>query len=485
MASSTFGTVRPYGLGVQILAISVLRRPRWIRYEHVTSMINSTFSWGMRQMTSSEAHSRSASPEQTAEVMAELATILSSGSFSSSKRCRDFLEYVVKRALMGEHDCLTERFLGVELFGRAVDYETATDSIVRVRANDVRRRLAQYYSGQRATPSVRIDLIAGGYIPEFHWETKKKADASSDLESTGPTHQSQRSSSPEDTLIGATEPQEVSATPVQARWYSRKLWWSCIAGAVLAATILSFAFKSHQSNFRRFWKPVLNASSVPLLVLPTTNTFQLEPNAAQNPSQLKPGESVTLVMSDVQTLHNWHVSLPVLQTTLSVALALQRQGKTPLVRIGTDLKMDEVRGHPIIAIGSFSNPWTQQNVTGLRFTFDRGASDRDLPRIRDAKNSARTWSISHIYPASQDKDYAIVTRTFDPTTREPFISLAGLHSFGNQIAGEFVSQESSWDELAKRAPSGWENMNLQIVLETNIIGTTTSSPRIVDVYFWK
>jgi hypothetical protein len=85
----------------------------------------------------------------------------------------------------------------------------------------------------------------------------------------------------------------------------------------------------------------------------------------------------------------------------------------------------------------------------------------------------------------QTKDYAIITRTFDPVTREPFVSLAGLHSFGNQIAAEFVSRESSWDEIAKRAPAGWEKMNLQVLLETNLVGTTPSSPRIVDAYFWK
>jgi hypothetical protein len=93
--------------------------------------------------------------------------------------------------------------------------------------------------------------------------------------------------------------------------------------------------------------------------------------------------------------------------------------------------------------------------------------------------------LPHTYPEPQDKDYAIVTRTFDPVTREPFVSLAGLHSFGNQIAGEFVSQESSWNELAAHAPAGWEKMNTQVVLETNIIGTTPSSPKVVDAYFWK
>jgi len=28
-------------------------------------------------------------------------------------------------------------------------------------------------------------------------------------------------------------------------------------------------------------------------------------------------------------------------------------------------------------------------------------------------------------------------------------------------------------------------MNLQVVLETNVVGTTPSSPKIVDAYFWK
>jgi len=38
--------------------------------------------------------------------------------------------------------------------------------------------------------------------------------------------------------------------------------------------------------------------------------------------------------------------------------------------------------------------------------------------------------------------------------------------------------------VAARAPAGWEKKNLQVVLETNLVGTTTSSPKIVDVYFW-
>ena len=109
------------------------------------------------------------SPERAAAVRSELTAILKSSYFSGSKRCQDFFEFVVHQALDGNYEYLTERFLGAELFGRPINYETGTDSIVRVRANDVRRRLAQFYSEGHGGSQVTIDLVSGSYVPEFHW----------------------------------------------------------------------------------------------------------------------------------------------------------------------------------------------------------------------------------------------------------------------------------------------------------------------------
>lgn len=111
-------------------------------------------------------------PDETEAVRFELERIVASPLFLGSKRCHDFLHYVVNRTLNGDLDGLTERFLGAELFGRPIDYDTKSDSIVRVRANDVRRRLAEYYADHHSTPKVVITLTAGGYVPEFHWPHK-------------------------------------------------------------------------------------------------------------------------------------------------------------------------------------------------------------------------------------------------------------------------------------------------------------------------
>src|SRR5215510_8791987 len=112
------------------------------------------------------------SSEQVILVRSELKAVISSVAFSGSKRCQDFLRLVVEHALAGELDDLHERMIGVEMFGRPVDYDTANDAVVRVRATEVRKRLAQYYGEAASPPAVRIELPLGSYVPEFHLPAK-------------------------------------------------------------------------------------------------------------------------------------------------------------------------------------------------------------------------------------------------------------------------------------------------------------------------
>jgi TolB-like protein/Tfp pilus assembly protein PilF len=109
--------------------------------------------------------------DRNALVRDELRNILTSEAFRGGKRAQDFLQLVVEHTLAGRLDSLRERMLGVEMFGRPVDYDTANDAVVRVKATEVRRRLAQYYGNLRATPRVRIDLPTGSYVPQFSFGT--------------------------------------------------------------------------------------------------------------------------------------------------------------------------------------------------------------------------------------------------------------------------------------------------------------------------
>jgi TolB-like protein/Tfp pilus assembly protein PilF len=114
-------------------------------------------------------------PEQSAAVREHLKEVIASPEFAGSKRAADFLQLIVDHTLGARMDNLRERMIGAEMFGRPIDYDTANDAVVRVKASEVRKKLAQYYSGVKQPPAVRIEIPAGSYVAKFLWEKPEEA----------------------------------------------------------------------------------------------------------------------------------------------------------------------------------------------------------------------------------------------------------------------------------------------------------------------
>ncbi|HZL49608.1 MAG TPA: tetratricopeptide repeat protein [Terracidiphilus sp.] len=112
---------------------------------------------------------------QVVLVRQHLKEVLASHAFAGSQRAQDFLQLIVGHALEGQIDSLRERMIGAEMFGRPVGYDTGSDSVVRVKATEVRKKLAQYYLEEVVKPAIRIELPAGHYVPRFHFDPSKTA----------------------------------------------------------------------------------------------------------------------------------------------------------------------------------------------------------------------------------------------------------------------------------------------------------------------
>src|ERR1035437_6605067 len=110
------------------------------------------------------------SSDQVLLVRQHLKEVLASHAFAGSQRAQEFLQLIVGHALEGQIDSLRERMIGAEMFGRPVGYDTGSDSVVRVKATEVRKKLAQYYLEEGKKSTVRIELPAGHYVPRFHFE---------------------------------------------------------------------------------------------------------------------------------------------------------------------------------------------------------------------------------------------------------------------------------------------------------------------------
>jgi TolB-like protein len=99
------------------------------------------------------------------EIRLELDRILSSTVFSTARRSRMFLHYVVERSLA--NSAPKEFEVAVEVLGRGADYDPDIDATVRVEASRLRHRLREYYDTAGKTDPILIEIPKGGYGAVF------------------------------------------------------------------------------------------------------------------------------------------------------------------------------------------------------------------------------------------------------------------------------------------------------------------------------
>ena len=98
---------------------------------------------------------------------AELETVLRSEHFTRAPMLARLLSYLCEGLFAGEAGQIKEYTVGVEVFHRGASFDQNSDSIVRVEANRLRKRLAEYYAGAGASHRLRIVIPLGQYVPEF------------------------------------------------------------------------------------------------------------------------------------------------------------------------------------------------------------------------------------------------------------------------------------------------------------------------------
>jgi len=112
---------------------------------------------------------------------AELEAVLQSEYFTRAPTLAHLLSFLCERLFAGEASQIKEYTVGVEVFHRPPSFDQNSDSIVRVEANRLRKRLAAYYAGAGASNRLRIVIPLGQYVPEFKSAATHLAEGSSAL----------------------------------------------------------------------------------------------------------------------------------------------------------------------------------------------------------------------------------------------------------------------------------------------------------------
>ena len=98
---------------------------------------------------------------------AELQTVLQAPIFVRSPALSHLLSYLCEKTFAGETDQIKEYTIALDVFERRDSFDQDTDSIVRVEANRLRKRLSEYYAHEGASDLIRITIPVGQYVPSF------------------------------------------------------------------------------------------------------------------------------------------------------------------------------------------------------------------------------------------------------------------------------------------------------------------------------
>ena len=166
---------------------------------------------------------------QLQDERAELDAVLRSGVFDRAPHLVSFLTYICEQYFAGRAGQIKEYTIGVEALGRGPGFDPKKDSIVRVEAHRLRRRLSEYYGSAGAAHAIRITIPNGQYSPQFlanaapHAELDRTSQAPVDI------------------------PSELASpiAPAHSRWRGA-LWLRVAAGGALLIISVIVVFRVRQ-----------------------------------------------------------------------------------------------------------------------------------------------------------------------------------------------------------------------------------------------
>lgn len=415
----------------------------------------------MSSHSAREPHSAEPAPNALA-VREQLRRLLAHPLFTNSKRYPVLLAYTVEQTLQGNTSDLKERTIGVEAFGRELNYDVTLDPVVRTTAAEVRKRLIQYYYNPDHAAELVIELPLGGYVPSFREPGRSPGGFPAEA-----AHAPNIAEFPRTSAALAVVEGSAQSAPSSLRAYH----WAAIAVGLLLALLAGFGagrFRplKQPTSMERFWAPISSAS--------TRITYCIgEPMAAVDHQRMTP--------SGVPTFGGMDVS-DVITLARSIVPLVPRHDAFRVVP-ATEASYAELREGPFVLIGAFDNQWTMRIMQDLPFNF---AYVNQLREVVDRRSTnGRFWTLGWKVPRAQlAKDYGVVARIHDKVTGQPVIILAGILGEGTQAASELASNPEYLNAMLQKVPKNWDQMNLEAVIETDVIDGHPGPPTVVAVTTW-
>lgn len=388
-------------------------------------------------------------------IRLHLQKLLQDRAFAHSHRGQAFLRYIVEESLADRAAQIKERNIGVDVFGRDENFNPQEESIVRVTAWEMRKRLQEAYRTDFGD-GVRIELPVGSYCPLFR------------LESPGAS-----------VGHGVPAPAWFSTPPgISTSRRSHKPIYA-LASMVGVGTALFFLLAAlcPRTPLDQLWQAFVVHKQPVLLILPAPQVLEMD-----RPDLLSSNANAKEIPIDAVSPANYYTGTGAGWGAARFAEQLASRRQQFIIRFGTDASLSDLAQFPAIIFGGQSSPLSEQETSNLRFRIV-GKGDRAV--IVDTRVKGAQWSNSrNELPSGKREGYALITILHSTDSGLPIMVDAGLGPAETRAGAEFLTNNLYLHQFTKLAPKDWPRKNCQIVLRDFAYGDFPGPPAVIAWYVW-
>jgi len=326
--------------------------------------------------------------------------IVSSNRFERAGQLRAMLKYVSWHAIRRPGETVREEDIAHNAMERNAQFDPAYDSVVRVQASHLRRRLEQYFVEEGASEPIVLRIPKGSYTPQF--QAAIAASIAVPHESTVSTP--------------GTHEVATSILSESGKIRTRRPIWIALAASIAIAMLLIFGFVFHPrvkpqtgaiSPIGEIGNKFLQKGSSVAIVLPDTSLMEIQ-------TFLKIDVSLPqYVSSDFPENILTGVANPELRQALAYIGMRRATGigessaamdlEAPLadlkiraaIRYDRDLNIRDLREGNVILIGnSRSNPWSSLFADQAIFRYYENGEDHFFVNTRPKPGEQAKYVVS-------------------------------------------------------------------------------------------
>lgn len=425
---------------------------------------------------------------ETPEKLQLVERIAASPHLNKSVRLTDLLRYLVGRAVENPAQGLREQEIGTNLFGRAEDYDTNLDNIVRVQVSQLRKKLVAYFSREGRDEPILIEIPRGSYLPIFVERNVPPPD-----EGVLPEPADAASRRPRLTTL-------LLVTSIFFAGLSLWLWRRPVTssdnppGVKLAEPDLTGHLSSGGPAVRGLWRALFNQERPTALVLADSTltilqdeggrTLRLDELLQRRFDDILPPSLTAAERNRLRAIAaRRYTSFADVGLVVKILRLLEPDQPEPTISIARQYQMRAFKNEHVILLGSKrSNPWVELVEPRMNFNFDYPDGQPDPIII-----NRHPWNgePNAYQPVPNGPGFSVVAFFNNERQSGNVLILEGDNATSTEAAGEFVSSEEHLSQFFSRigyTPSrpGETPPSFEVLLQTERLQGSTRSFRIVS-----